>query len=217
MNWLVDSETKEISYRPFEMNSNPYKVDVFIVGAHPTPLPTIQIKQVKQYANGLVSRDQMVALYPDYLKGLSRDIKGALKFSDLLEAEGVATGLSYANATMTQNLTTLKALKKENKYLYNRGKEIFQEVVQEIEPKILVLHGTYALTEFRQAFENYFVEYGHKERKLDQLDGSGAIGKIIHDNGKETIVFATKSLATFKADDEKIIQLIHQIKSIKTA
>ena len=215
LNWLTDLEAKELVYRPFETKGNPYKADVFIVGAHPTPIPNLQLSQLKDYANGLVNRADLFSFCPDYLKLASREMKGAMKLMDELEAQGISAGLSYTNALMTQNLTTLKQIKKENEHVYNRGKEIFREVIQEIEPPMVILHGAHTLNEFREAFENYFVEYGHKERKLDELDGSGAFGKIIHDNGKETIVFATKSLATFKADDEKNRTLIEQIKNTK--
>jgi hypothetical protein len=217
LNWLTDAEAKELMYRPFETTSNPYKADVFIVGAHPTPIPTLQLSQLKEYANGLVNRADLYALFPEYLSYASREIKGAMKLVDALEEQGISAGLSYTNAVMTKNLTTLKQLKKENEHVYTRGKEIFREVIQEIEPSMLVLHGAHALGEFREAFENYFVEYGHKDRKLDELDGSGAIGKIIHDNGKETIVFVTKSLATFKVEDEKNQRLIEQLKNTKSS
>lgn len=210
--WITDEETENPIYRPFETSDNPYKAKLFIVGSHPTPTLSISKENVQEYANALVNREELLNLIPDYFSKTSRDVKGAIRFSQYLKNEyDIISAVSYANALTVTNLTELKKMKKEKPLLYNRGLEIFKEVIEEIKPDAILLHGSYALEEFRKNLEHYYIEFGPQTRSVADLDGSGVIGKIIHDDGRETKVFATRSLSFFKENDEKYEQLIKEI------
>lgn len=213
--WVTDEQTAKVMYRPFEANENPYKASVFIVGSHPTPLIELPDDCTQMYANALVNRHEFCQLFPDYLQSTSRDVKGAIRFSDALKEHGIESTLSYVNTLAAKNLTQLKKQKKENADQFKRGVEIFKEVVEEFKPPVILLHGNYALEQFRQNFFGYFIEFGHASRSVTELENEGIFGKIIHDDGKETILFACKSLSYFKRDDEGFAKLIDQLKKYK--
>lgn len=213
--WLVDSHAKELLFRPFETNVNPYKADVFIVGAHPTPVLNLSFDQRKVYANSLVNRDEFMTLFPDYLRTTSRDVKGAIRFADALEKLGVSTVISYVNALTAKNLTELKKQKKENRQAFEQGMDIFKQVLEEIQPPIILLHGNYALEQFRENLLDYFVEFGHNSRKLEDLVGEGEFGKILYNNGKESIVIASKSLSSFKENDGNFAEVVKHLQKTK--
>ena len=215
--WLVDQHAKELLFRPFETNVNPYKADVFIVGAHPTPVLNLNIDQSKVYANSLVNRDEFMTLFPDYFKTTSRDVKGAIRFADALEKLGVSTVISYVNALTARNLTDLKKQKKDNSEAFEQGKEIFKQVLEEIQPPIILLHGNYALEQFRENLLDYFIEFGHNSRNLEDLIGEGDFGKIMYENGKESIVIASKSLSSFKENDETFVEIVKQLQKAKAS
>ena len=214
--WVVDEQTAKVLYRPFEADENPYKASVFIVGSHPAPLLELPDDCTQTYASALVNREEFNRLFPDYLMSTSRDVKGAIRFSDALKQHGIVSTISYVNALTALNLTELKKQKKENAEQYKRGLEIFKEVVEEFKPPVILLHGNYALEQFRQNFAEYFIEFGHSTRSVSELSGAGNFGKIIHDDGKETLLFACKSLSYFKENDESFLQLIEHLKSVKT-
>ena len=209
--WVTDEQTEKVMYRPFEADENPYKASVFIVGSHPTPLLELPDDCTQTYANALVKRDEFHQLFPDYLVSTSRDVKGAIRFSNTLKQRGIVSTISYVNALTAMNLTQLKKQKKENAEQFKRGVEIFKEVVEEFKPPVILLHGNYALEQFRQNFEGYFIEFGHSLRSVSELSEAGVFGKIIHDDGKETLLFACKSLSYFKENDESFLQLIDQL------
>ena len=213
--WVSDEHTGKVVYRPFEANENPYKAIVFIVGSHPTPLLELPDDCTQTYANALVNRDEFQQLFPDYLMSTSRDVKGAIRFSDALKKKGISSTISYVNALSATNLTQLKKQKKENGEQFKRGVEIFKEVVEEFKPPTILLHGKYALEQFRQNFLGYFIEFGHASRSISELENEGMFGKIIHDDGKETILYACKSLSYFKSGDESFTNLIEQLKEHK--
>lgn len=215
--WLTNESTSEILYRPFETNKNPYKANVFIVGSHPTPTLNLEITDLQQYANALVNRNTFYELFPDYLKTTSRDVKGALRLAEVLEENGLNSVISYVNALAAKNVTELKKSKKENEVQYNRGTEIFKEVLNEIKPPVIVLHGNYALDQFRVSLKDYFVEFGHANRSLAELEDEGVFGKIVYEDGTASHVYAVKSLATFKKDNEKFTHLIKEIVNTKTS
>jgi hypothetical protein len=215
--WLTNEGTSEILYRPFETDKNPYKANVFIVGSHPTPTLNLEIADLQQYANALVNRKTFNELFPNYLKTTSRDVKASLRLAQSLEEQGLNTVISYVNALAAKNVTELKKYKKENEVQYKRGTEIFKEVLNEIKPPIILLHGTYALDQFRLSLKDYFVEYGHPTRSLAELEDEGVFGKIVYEDGTASQVYAVKSLATYKKDDDQYKQIINRIVNTKTS
>jgi hypothetical protein len=215
--WVTDQQTAKVMYRPFEADENPYKASVFIVGSHPTPLLELPDDCTQTYANALVDRNEFHQLFPDYLSSTSRDVKGAIRFSNALKEQGIVSSISYVNALTAMNLTQLKKQKQENAEQFKRGVEIFKEVIEEFKPPAILLHGTYALEQFRQNFSGYFIEFGHPSRSVSELEDEGMFGKIIHDNGKETLLFACKSLSYFKESSESFATLIEQLKHTKNS
>ena len=213
--WITDKQTAKVMFRPFEADENPYKASVFIVGSHPTPLLELPDEFTQTYANALVNRNEFCSLFPDYLSSTSRDVKGAIRFSNALKQQGVVSTISYVNALTAMNLSQLKKQKKENADQYKRGVEIFREVIEEFKPPVILLHGNYALEQFRLNFSEYFIEFGHTSRSVSELEGEGIFGKIIHDDGKETLLFACKSLSYFKENDENFATLIEKLLKAK--
>ena len=212
--WVTDEQTAKLMYRPFEADENPYKASVFIVGSHPAPLLELPDDCSQTYANALVNREEFHQLFPDYSVSTSRDVKGAIRFSNALKQRDIISTISYVNALTAMNLTELKKQKKENAEQFKRGIEIFKEVVEEFKPPVLLLHGNYALEQFRQNFAGYFIEFGHASRSVSELSGSGIFGKIIHDDEKETLLFACKSLSYFKENDVSFLQVIEELKNV---
>lgn len=209
--WITDEQTGEPIYRPFETNVNPYMAKVFIVGSHPTPLLELEKEHVSFYANSLVDRDEYNRLFAGSLSK-SREYNGALRFSNVLESTyAVPSAISYINALTADSLIDLKNQKQENSALFYRGFEIFKEVLEELKPPIVLLHGSYALEQFRIMFEGYAIEFGSTNRKLKELEGEGKFGKIQHDDGSESILFACKSLAYFKENNEQYRNYMDQI------
>lgn len=209
--WIADSKRPEIVYRPFEAGDNPYRASVYIVCAHPSPTLSLHAKYARRYADALVDQNSLLELFPNYMKSTSRDVKGAYSFAQDLRYYGISSVITYVNALTANNANDLKQMKKDNAAQYNRGFEIFKEVIAELKPPVLLLNGAFALEHFRSLYKNYFIEYGHFARNLTELMDEGMFGKLVHDDGKETLVFATKSLSFYNSDDEKYNKLLKQI------
>lgn len=200
-NWITDEISEKPIFRPFETNGNPYKAKVFIVGSHPSPIINVFENEIKEYADVLVNRDEFELAFENELSLASTENKGARRFVKWLEEKHqILTILSFINALGANDLASLKKERKDSPRQFKRGQEIFKEVVTELRPQYILLHGAYALEQFRKQFEGYYIEFGPQNRSLLELEGEGVFGKIKHEDGTEIMLLACRSLSYFKED-----------------
>ncbi len=66
--WVLDPQSKKISFQPFQANGNPYKANVFIVGATPEPYLQIDSDKLFLYVHSLVSTSEFKELFYEEIK-----------------------------------------------------------------------------------------------------------------------------------------------------
>lgn len=165
--WIIDELSNEIKFRPFQVNGNPYKSKVFLVGLHPEPLTYFGHEDAKIYADSLVDARRFEQLNGTELITASREYKGCLNFARWMEehmAEKVV--LSYVNCLLADDYKLFKQLKKENHFLYISGQKLFEEVVLEFGPELMIIEGTKAFDEFRTVYSERLIN------KHDQFDSA---------------------------------------------
>lgn len=210
-NWVTDKTSGKPIFRPFETNGNPYKAKVFIVGSHPSPKINIFENEIKEYADVLVNRDEFELAFEDELSLASNETKGARRFVKWLEVKHQTQAiLSFVNTLGADDLTSLKKERKDSPTQFKRGQEIFKEVITELRPEYILLHGAYALEQFRKQFDGVFIEFGPQNRSLQDLEGEGVFGKIKHADGTETMILACRSLSYFKEDGSTLDPFIQK-------
>ncbi|NLY80320.1 MAG: hypothetical protein GX072_10670 [Lysinibacillus sp.] len=62
-------------------------------------------------------------------------------------------------------------MKKENHFLYNSGKKLFEEIIYEFTPEILIIEGTKAFDEFREVYKDRLIN------KVDIFD-TGSVKEL---------------------------------------
>ena len=55
--WLVDEQTGEKLYKPFQVSGNPYKAHVFLVNTIANPLLATEKSYIKLFADSLVDEE----------------------------------------------------------------------------------------------------------------------------------------------------------------
>lgn len=151
--WVVDGLSDEIMYRPFQVNGNPYKAKVFLVNLYPESLGYYDVEDTKIYADSLVDGELFEQLNGLEIIKSSREYKGSLNFIEWMKKnydEDVV--LTSVNCFLAKDDKQFNQMKKENHFLYNSGKKLFEEIVYEFAPEIMIIEGSKAFDEFRKIY-----------------------------------------------------------------
>ena len=201
--WVTREGTEQVLFRPFQSNGNPYKSRVFLVGATMSPLLKVEENSVKLFADALVNEDLLEDLYHAELLAASREYKGSVQFAKWLhEQYGEQVVFTSVNAYQTNDVKELKHLKKEDPTQYDRGIEIFKEVLTEFQPEIIILQGATAVEQFKSLYEEHLVAYNPAVTKIQDLENEGAFAEMFYTNGEMVKIFATRSMSYFGKNGE---------------
>ncbi len=217
--WIMDNEIGDCTFQPFQVDGNPYKSKVFLVGASPEPKLEINYNDLNLYVESLVDIELFQDAFSEELQTASREYKGCLKFiSWMKEHYNENIVLTNVNCLPVESAQKLKQMRKEQHRLYKRGLEIFEEVVNEFEPEILVLQGSSSYKSFIDNFGDKLVDFIGKDTSdtVQQLEQKGVIAKLPLKNGKNVNILVCRSMGyfgkegstfgDFKATLERILQ-----------
>ncbi|ATP38761.1 RNA 2'-phosphotransferase [Solibacillus sp. R5-41] len=203
-NWIMSEAKNEVIYRPFILDGNPYKSRLFLVGSNAIPFFKVEQGSEKGFADALLNRDLMEDLYNSEVQHAPREFKGSLHFAKWLQKELNETAVyTSLNTYQVESADELKEVKKENPEAFARGQVIFDEVLNEFQPEIIVLQGTAALNQFKAMYAEQLVIYNSTITKVQHLEAEGAFAEMLDHNGKKVHIFATRSMSYFGKDGSK--------------
>ena len=78
--WVIDEQSGDVAFRPFQTDGNPYMSNVFLVNTNPEPLAEIYASDLKLHADSLVDTNLFEELNRGQLNVSSREYKGNLNF-----------------------------------------------------------------------------------------------------------------------------------------
>lgn len=199
--WML-SEEGEVIFRPFLVDGNPYKSRIFVVGAFPQPKLHIQPDEQPQYIESLVDGMLFDSLYGEMLH--SRENKGVVAFGQWLkEVCGGVVVNTNVTTLMVDSLKQLKELKKTTPQNYEKGLQVFREVLEEFQPEILILHSADALKQFRRQFQDSLIDYYAHIKKVQELEEVGTFAEIHFHEDRKVKILACRNLSMYGSSGEK--------------
>lgn len=209
----MNEAKNEVLYRPFIMDGNPYKSRVFLVGSNAIPFFKVEQGDEKSFADALLNQDLLEDLYDRDIHDAPREFKGSLHFAKWLQKEFNETAVyTSLNTYQVESADELKVVKKENRQAFARGQGIFDEVLNEFQPEIIVLQGTAALNQFKEMYAERLVIYNPTITKVQQLEVEGPFAEMLDQNGKKVFIFATRSMSYFGKDGSKFEDFKNKIR-----
>ena len=201
--WLMDQDEKQVKFRPFITNGNPYKSRVFLVSSNAVPCLKVEEASEKIFIEALVNRSLLQDLYQQELHSAPREFQGSLQFEKWLEAQGHSLIYTALNTYQLDALDDAKIAKKEDARNFERGEAIFKEVLEEFQPDFLILQGATAFNQFQKLFAQQLKIYNPEITKVQLLEETGPFAEMTLANGKKLVIFVTRSMSYFGATGEK--------------
>ncbi|HBW37722.1 hypothetical protein [Desulfosporosinus sp. BICA1-9] len=131
-------------YRPFICKGELSKVDIFFVGINPaTPIFPMDM-EIDKYVDLLLNYEEFMDFYK--ASRLSQD-KDEVSRTRIGMNSFFSWLSNYTDASILETdaipypTANLKALKKEPKFVIEKGKDIFYSLVTEFKPSLIILHG----------------------------------------------------------------------------
>lgn len=199
--WVIDEQSGDVTFRPFQTDGNPYRANVFLVSTNPEPLAEIYANDLKLHADSLVDTKLFEELNQEQLNLSSREYKGNLNFlSWMKEHFQEEVVLTYVNCYQAANPEKLKQMKRQKEPLYLRGFEIFEEILNEFSPEILILNGSSAFKLFMEVYTGVLVERSSSLDTVQELEKQGVFAKLPLKNGEHVKVVACRNMMYFGKD-----------------
>ncbi|MEK4228055.1 RNA 2'-phosphotransferase [Solibacillus sp. FSL H8-0538] len=201
-NWVTEEGTERALFKPFQINGNPYKSRVFLVGMNPNPVLIVEENSTGIFADALVDMELLHDLYRPQLAQAPREFKGSMQFAAWMKEQfGEDIVLTSVNAYQTNVAKELKVIKNTDPTNYERGMDIFKEVVDEFQPEIIILQGTAALEQFKSLYyETLIVDDSSIPLKVQELENVGVFAEMYYSNGNNVKILAVRSMAYFGKD-----------------
>lgn len=194
--WAVDKQSDSIAFLPFQGDGNPYKSKVFLVGTKPELEFHMDAGDIEIYADSLVDSRLFHDVFHDEM---SREYIGSINFAKWVKEHlNESVTLSSINCYISDP-ANLKQLKKSKDPLYIQGFEVFQQVLHEFEPYILILHGASTFKLFLNQFQHQLVDFKEQDLKetVANLEQKGVIAKLPLNNGRYINVLVCRSMGYF--------------------
>ena len=202
--WLKSENGNNVAFRPFITKGNPYKSRIFLVNSNAIPYFKVKDSNEQTFAEALVNRELFRELYFNEIMAAPREFKGSLQFENWLKKQHnesvVHTSL---NTYQLETADQAKVVKKEDAVNFERGEAIFKEVLEEFQPKIIILQGAATLNQFKAMYADQLVSYHPDVTKVQELEEIGPFGELHYENGKKVFVFVTRSMSFFGVDGSK--------------
>ncbi|MFC5559336.1 hypothetical protein ACFPN4_09540 [Ureibacillus thermophilus] len=198
--WVIDGQSQEIKYRPFQVDGNPYKSKVFLVGLYPETLAYFDVDEAKIFADSLVDGELFEQLNGLEMITASREYKGSLNFAQWMKKtfnENVV--LTNVNGFIAEDYKQFKQMKKENHFCYLSGKKLFEQVLYEFMPEVLIIQGSKAFEEFREIYQDRLIHKANafETGTVQELEKLGAIGEFPLPNGETCKIVVCRNMSYF--------------------
>lgn len=180
--------------RPYICNGNPYKAKICFVGTNPaTPIYPEQI-----------NKEEYIKLYNDYAAfmkfykenrvkngktAISRTRMGIISFAEWAERE-LGTYMIETDI-FTYPTKNIKELKKVDKKILSKSLQVFDNVIREFKPSVIILHGALTVETFRKLMDGNNVRYFSDNDKMDEIEKLNPYAEI-ELNGKTASILASK-------------------------
>ena len=201
--WLMNEANTTVAFRPFLTNGNPYKSRVFLVGANATPSFQVGENEASIFAESLVDRELFMQLFHEQYVTAPREFKGSIYFNQWLEQRGESAIYTTLNTYQLEHASDAKSAEKEDATNFVRGQQIFDEVLQEFQPEIIILQGTQAFHQFKAIYDESLVIYNPTITKIPLLEEEGPFAEMQYATGKKAYVFITRSMSYFGKDGNR--------------
>ena len=193
--WMQSTEGR-VAFRPFLVDGNPYRSRLFVVGAFPHPVISVDEEEHEEYRESLVDAELWDAFYGDQMQ--SRENRGTAAFIGWLkEACGETAVHANVTALMADSTKKLKEYSKESPEDYQRGFEVFKETVEEFQPEFMILYGADAVKQFRKQFAEALLDHQAKVDKVQELEEAGVFAEWHLADGKKVKVLACRNLSYY--------------------
>lgn len=214
--WIYEETSEEILFRPFQLNGNPYKSKVFIVGASPELLEGWLTEDIELYAEALIDANYMEEIN-DFYGDCSREFKGTLNFVNWMKThynEDVV--MTHLNSYCAHDEKELKELKKKQDPLFEKGEQLFNEVLTEFTPEILVLHGTKPWKAFLERYQERIVPRVDSilTDSVQLLEQQGVIAEMQLHSGKLVKILVCRSMSHFGKEGTSFTKLKETIDAL---
>lgn len=197
-NMCIEPDYGKAYYRPFICNGDLSKVDIFFVGINPaTPIFPSEI-YINEYVELLLNYDNFIDYYKTNRTGLkkndiSRTRIGMNSFFSWLSNHTECAILE--TDVIPYPTVNLKELKREPKYVIDKGRDIFYSLVMEFKPSLLILHGKKTVEHVNEIF----IEKGlilpneiNVEQSIEEMEQQSPLMTFKYDNGKIGIIMACR-------------------------
>ena len=202
--WLMSKDGKRVAFRPFLTKGNPYKSRIFLVSSNAVPYFKVDDENELNFAEALVNRELFRELYFNEIMAAPREFKGSLQFEKWLEKEHTESVIHTSlNTYQLETADHAKIAKKEDTVNFEHGQAIFKEVLEEFQPKIIILQGAATLNQFKAMYGEKLVSYHPDVTKVQQLEEIGPFGEMYYENGEKVTIFVTRSMSFFGVDGSK--------------
>lgn len=215
--WVLEGHSQEIKYRPFQVNGNPYKSKVFLVGLYPETLAFFKTDDAKMYADSLVDGELFEQLNGLEMVTASREYKGSLNFVQWMKKEyDEDVVLTNVNGFLAESDQQFKQMKKENHVHYQFGKKLFKEMMNEFSPEIIIIEGSKAFEEFKEICKDQLIK---KVETFDtdsvkELEKFGVIAELVLDSEKTVKVLVCRNMSYFGKEGTTFSQLRETINQL---
>lgn len=217
--WIIDENSGEIAFRPFQVDGNPYKSNVFIVGVSPEQITKSDTFDIKIYVDSLVKNNLFEDTNELYKYG-SREYKGMLNFVNWMKeqyTENVV--ITNVNSYLAESTQELKRMKRANDPLYIKGLLLFEEVVNEFVPNIIIIQGSKAFNDFLESFGHLLINKlsSIETDSVQQLEQQGVIAELPLLNGKNAKILVCRSMMYFGKEGASFGQFKETLENLLTS
>lgn len=131
-------------YRPIICKGKIENVDIFFVGTNPATPIYPKGMGIDTYVNLLLDYQRFIDYYKEsrVKNGKSEISRTRIGMNSFLNWLSCNTNVAIAETEVVPYPTeNIKLLRKEPNYIIERGKEIFYELLTELKPRLIILHG----------------------------------------------------------------------------
>ena len=194
----VAPENEKAYYRPFICKGDLSKVDIFFVGINPATPIFPDHMEIDKYVELLLNYDEFIDFYNASRLNLGKDEVSRTRIgmnsffswlskhtdSSILETDAIP----YPTAK-------LKELKKEPRFVIEKGKDIFYSLVAEFKPSLIILHGKKTVEYAFKTFNSRGLISPNEinvDLSIEQMEQQSPLIKFSYANGKTGVIMACR-------------------------
>lgn len=159
--------------RPFICSGNPYEAKICFVGTNPaTPIYPNQVK-LEDYIKLLGNYDEFMNFYKESRKKegkteISRTRMGINAFKQWVKTE-IGTNMIETDI-FTYPTKNIKDLSKVDKDVLKQSLQLFEEVLEEYHPYVIILHGALTVETFNKLMNGKQIKYNSMSKKIEEIE-----------------------------------------------